>query len=129
LPPINGALEGMDKLCQEGYELVIITSRAPRYEAVTKRWFDRHFPTVKIEFTMGRNNPYAGGNGRLHKPQAAEKAGVNCLVEDNEGEFHHWDSDLVTPICYAQPWNVDLVTTHPQILRTEWPGILEFILK
>lgn len=127
LPPFSQAIESLT-LLSDRYEIAIITSRKSELEDATRLWFARHFPNVDIHYSIGRNNPFAGGDGRLYKPQVAEMIGAICLIEDNEQEFIHWDSDIVKPICFAQPWNRCLAETHPHIPRLNWPEIIELLL-
>ncbi|MDO8649865.1 MAG: hypothetical protein Q7K33_00945 [Candidatus Berkelbacteria bacterium] len=127
LQPIDGALESLAVLSSR-YDIAIVTSRKRELETVTRDWFEKSFPQASIHFAMGRNNPYAGADGRLYKPQVAELIGAIALVEDNEEEFVHWDSSSVEPICFAHPWNECLIETHPHILRLRWPQIMERFL-
>lgn len=110
------------------YDISIVTSRKPDLELVTQQWFERNFPPASIYFSLGRNNPYAGGNSRLHKPQVCEQIGAICMFEDNEQEFQHWDSNIVEPIIFPQPWNECLVESHPHISRLNWAQIRERFL-
>lgn len=127
LKPIEGAIESL-RLLLPLYDIAIVTSRKKELENVTTEWFEKNFPAASIHFAMGRHNPYAGADGRLHKPQVAEQIGAIALVEDNEQEFIYWDSDKVEPICFAHPWNECLIQTHPHIPRLRWPQILELFL-
>lgn len=120
---IEGAIDGLQKL-QIIYDIAVITSRKPSLESVTKEWFEQHFPSIPIYFSLGKNNPYGAVGERMSKPRLAEKIGAICLIEDNEHEFIHWDSMTVEPICYAHPWNACLVETHPHIPRLNWPEIV-----
>ncbi len=129
LQPIDGALDGLGIL-KNHYQIAIITSRSPHYEEITYQWFKHNSPVEAIHFSLGRNNPYAGHDGRKHKPQIAEQIGALCLIEDNEEEFIHWDAPTVQPICFAQPWNECLVESHPKILRLNgWSEITDLLLK
>jgi hypothetical protein len=124
LPAITGALQSL-AILNTRYDIMIVTSRKDFWKRATDVWFGRNFPHVTIYYALGRNNPFAGGDERLFKPQVAEQIGALCLVEDNEQEFLHWDSSIVKPICFAQPWNKSITTTHPHILRLDWQGIID----
>lgn len=124
LPAVEGALESLTTLATR-YDLAVVTSRKVVWQQATEIWFSQNFPQISIHYAIGRNNPFAGGSDRLHKPQVAEQIGALALVEDNEQEFLHWDSSVVEPICFAQPWNRCLATTHPHILRLDWQGIVD----
>jgi hypothetical protein len=123
LPPVDQAIESLTRL-KEKYDIAIITGRKMEWENSTKIWFNKHFPHVTIYHATGRHNPFGGLTG-MNKPQIAEQIGALCMVEDNEFEFVHWDSNLVEPICFAQPWNRSLRETHPTVLRMGWPEILD----
>lgn len=127
LQPMEGAMEHIERIRQH-YEIVAITARKPELMADTKEWFAKHLPEIEIHFAIGRNNRFGGKDERLHKTRMAEIIGATCLIDDNEHEFLHWDSELVKPICFAQPWNEGLAETHPHIPRLKWPEITELLL-
>lgn len=127
LQPVDEALESLELLSAR-YRNIIITSRRPHLEAVTRERFTQCPQVSGVYFALGRNNPFAGGDGRLHKPDLAEQLGALAMIEDSEEEFIHWSSDKVEPICFAHPWNECLIETHPHIPRLNWPQIVERFL-
>lgn len=44
VPPIDGALEGVQRLRDLGYRLVIVTARQKREMERAQRWIEGHFP-------------------------------------------------------------------------------------
>jgi len=127
MPPIQEALEAIADLSVE-WQTTFITARKPDLESGTWVWRGNYFPETDLHFAIGRNNVYGGQKDRLHKPQVAERIGAIALIEDNEQEFLHWDSDKVEPIIFTQPWNESLVQSHPHIARLNWPQILDRFL-
>lgn len=129
LPAVEGAIDALTQL-HSRYNIAIITSRKPEWEEPTRIWLAREFPHfVDLHFSGGANNPFAGGANRLCKPRIAEAIKALCLVEDNEHEFTYWDSEIVEPICFPQPWNRSVITTHPHVARLDWAAILDRYMK
>jgi hypothetical protein len=124
---VEGAREHLD-LLGERYAPAVITSRKTDLEDRTIGFFGRQLPHIPLYFANGRNNPYGKGNGRPFKPQMAERIGAIALADDNEQEFLHWDSNIVKPICFAQPWNACIAESHPHILRATWPELTEYLM-
>lgn len=124
LPAVKGAIQSL-RILSSRYDLAIVTSRRVELQQVTDIWFKRNSPPVTIHYAIGRNNPFAGGSDRLYKPQVAEQIGALALIEDNEQEFLHWDSSIVEPICFDQPWNRCISHSHPHIPRLDWQGIVD----
>lgn len=125
LSMVEQAAESIELLAQD-YRLIIITSRPVSWQTATETWLGNHgLGELEVLYTNGHNNRLAGGAGRVTKQLAAEQAGAIALIEDNEYEFHVWNSTRVELICLAQPWNASLIETHSHIYRTDWPGIVE----
>jgi len=123
---IDGAKETLGKL-NNHYKIISITSRRPILELVTREFMNEHFPYINVYFAVGRNNLDQPVD-RKFKPEIAEELGAICLIDDNENEFIHWDSNAVQPIIYAQPWNEQLSKSHSHIPRLEWAGIKRHLL-
>jgi len=124
LPKIPGAIEAIKQLAQH-YEIIIITSRSEPYRHATHRWFKEHLPGVPIHFSLGANNPYAGGEGRKTKLEIAKSLGARYFIDDNPYEFDGWQHDHVTAICFKQPWNAGV----KNVPRMDWAEIKNFLLK
>lgn len=125
LPEVPGSIEALTLLTPK-YNIEIITGRKDGLRNVTEEWIMKRLPFVsKIHFGLGRNNPLAGVGDRLSKARIAEGIHALCLVEDNDQELIYWDSDSVEPICFSQPWNIGLIESNPDIVRLDWPGIVD----
>ncbi len=108
---------------QTHFEVAIVTARIDEVFEETECWCARHLPGSTVFYGQGAGNAVAGGNGRAKKVDIATDIGAVCLVEDNPNEFFDWPESSVEPICYPQPWNKSLETSHPHIPRLTWPEI------
>ena len=112
---------------EKHYKIISITGRRPILEKVTTEFLRMHVPFIKVYFAAGRNNLDIPKD-RTSKTMLAEEHGARFLIEDNEHEFIHWDSEKVKPIIFAQPWNKILEKTHPHIPRLQWKGIKKHLM-
>ena len=126
-PPINGFVESV-AILKGRYNFAVITGRVELYREATMAFFDKYLPRAPVYFSSPTKNPFGGGNGRLSKMESAKQINAAYFIEDNESEFHDWDSRIALPICYAQPWNRSLEKTHPHIPRLVWPEITRLLL-
>ena len=46
--PVPGALEGLRKLQEMGYQLVLVTARHVTEEDNTKLWLDHYYPSERL---------------------------------------------------------------------------------
>lgn len=124
LPALKAAIDTINELSKK-FDFVIITSRSETYREATFTWFNKHLPGIKIYFSHGANNPYAGGKGRKTKLEIAKSLGARYFIEDNPYEFDGWEHDHVIPICFKQPWNKHV----KNVRRMDWGQIKDFLLK
>jgi len=121
---IDDALKSIELLRQH-YLFSIITSRSDSHHQDTVAYLEEVSKGLDLHYGIGANNPYVEDHGRKSKEQIAEQIGAFCLIEDNPAEFIAWKSNIVVPLCFAQPWNASLSEEFP---RLEWSDLLEIFL-
>lgn len=79
LPPIKGALKGLQKL-KEKYELVIVTARDKRAVELTHQSLEEHYPNIfsDVHFT-----PLWGNGEKVTKAKICTEIGASYLIDDN----------------------------------------------
>ncbi|KAI0803115.1 hypothetical protein BC629DRAFT_1491838 [Irpex lacteus] len=86
--PIPGALEGLQKLKQLGYRLVIVTARQRRELDRSAQWIEKHYPgifedmicTGQSQETLAEDNLFVT---KLSKADICVKLGAKFLVDDS----------------------------------------------
>ncbi|KAI0706061.1 hypothetical protein BC835DRAFT_1311935 [Cytidiella melzeri] len=86
--PIPGALEGLAKLKELGYRLVIVTARQRRELHRSARWVETHYPNIfddmictgQSQETLGDANQFVT---KLSKADICAKLGAKFLVDDS----------------------------------------------
>jgi len=75
--PIAGAVDAVAMLADE-YEVVLVTSRNPRWKTETKRWVDMHFKSLTSELYFVHELSDDKTKGYL-----CSDLGVSALIDDN----------------------------------------------
>ncbi len=127
MPIIAGSTEAL-QLIQTEFELVFLTAAQEHLVEVRTELLTRTFPGSTVHFTNGHGTILDHNSKRVSKLEKALELGAVCMVDDNPHEAEAWDTDQVQLICFAQPWNASILTTHPHIPRLDWPGILALLL-
>lgn len=99
LKPISGAIETLDKLNQEGYEIHILTCpQSNRYCYFEKiMWVQKYLPFVNIE-----TNFHATGNKGLFAKEN------RILIDDNIKYLNQWSNNGGISIAFGKyGWNED----------------------
>ena len=79
LAPVSGALSALEQL-KSAYELVVISGRAQKVEALSRRWLERHYTRI---FSNIKFIELWGKDRTVTKAQVCKKLGVNVLVDDS----------------------------------------------
>lgn len=113
---VAGAKIALGQLSQH-FQIVWITARPKSIQAVTRNWCRQHFPNSRVLFAnpAGEKSLVRPGEKRRTKVELAEEIKAHYLIEDNPHEFAAWDHPTIQPVCFACPWNSDLVQSHPHI--------------
>jgi 5'(3')-deoxyribonucleotidase len=105
IPPQPGAVKVLQKLARE-YELVVITARAPEWEAQTHVWLQMHFPGVfkEVHFAGNRHDPIQKSKGDM-----CVEAGAAYLIDDNPEHAVSAEAKGVQVILFGEyGWQIDV---------------------
>ena len=104
IKPVKGAIEGINKLLEKGYELEIITARPPYYREITVEWVEKHFPEKfkQIHFAF---NPFNKNSERLTKAQICKQIGAEVLIDDNLVNALDCAENGIMVYLMNAPWN------------------------
>ncbi|KAI0080025.1 hypothetical protein K474DRAFT_1658267 [Panus rudis PR-1116 ss-1] len=88
VPPVEGAPEGVKKLRELGFRLVVVTARQEREMERGKKWLAQHFPglidgivcTGQSQETLGDNEVLLT---KLPKAEVCHKLGAKLLIDDS----------------------------------------------
>jgi len=112
--PIEGALEGVLRLKELGYKLVVVTARHLRERERSLKWIEKHYPGVfetvvctgQSQETTFDENP--GVTTKLTKAMVCKEINALCLIDDSlENAFACATSVHPTPTLLfgAYEWN------------------------
>lgn len=111
LKPIDGAIEGMKKLIDDGHDVIIVTA-VPRHAAIA---YDR-----KLEW-LRKNMPFFPLNNFIAAQRKDLVAG-DLLIDDNADNLKTFGSNS---IAFDRPWNRD----HYGLRVKNWAELLQLIEK
>ena len=108
IPPIAGAIDGVQELLDEGHELFVVSDRAPHMGLWLSSWLAMHGLTLPV-FTTSRKGPT--------KLDMIRELELEVVIED--APHHARDmaaSGLVQAVMLLdKPWNHDVV--HRRVIR------------
>ncbi len=100
-PLLPGAREGVEWLHRAGHRLFIVTGRLRRDRDVTERWMEDKGLSAFFHEIVDRD----GTDAPLHKRRAAERLGLDVLLED-EYEIALAAAELpMRVLLFDRPWN------------------------
>ncbi len=102
LQPINGAVNGVQKLCRWGTELYVVTNRIILRQGLTEEWLERWFGKAikSIFYTSSK-----GYDGRPTKGDLCRREGIDRFVEDVDYNIKQLRAAGIQTLVYDQPWN------------------------
>lgn len=122
--PVDGAIEGVQKLLDEGHELTVVTDRSPRIQEVTRAWLDKHGLTnLPVVFTRNKDvRTYQ--EAMRTKAQVAWSRRLTHVVEDAP----HHSLGLAERPYIEKVWLLDKPynrhVEHPKIARiSSWKEV------
>lgn len=119
IPPVEGAIEGVQSLLEAGHTGMVVSDRPPVLFEVTRDWLDRQgLDTVRLLFTRHKHSK-SGDHKGLTKNQAAYLYKLTHVVEDAP---HHGmalaNREYVQRVFLLEaPYNKGVY--HPKITRIE----------
>lgn len=81
IKPIEGAREGVQKLLDSGFRLVVVTSRQTVIERQTKQWIDANFPNMFSDIRFG--NIWSATGTKTSKPDLCRQVGASFMIDDS----------------------------------------------
>ncbi|EIN13376.1 hypothetical protein PUNSTDRAFT_117170 [Punctularia strigosozonata HHB-11173 SS5] len=87
--PVLGAAEGLQKLKDMGYRLVVVTARERAELPPTEEWLEKYFPDVFHDIVCtGSSFTFVGEGGhqittKMSKVQACQDLGAQVLIDDS----------------------------------------------
>lgn len=81
--PMPHAIDAMQRMIEEGEQMMIVSDRPPSLFEVTRDWLDRQgLDTIRLLFTKHKHSKSGDVKGALTKLQAAYLYKLNYVVED-----------------------------------------------
>ncbi|MDD2565984.1 MAG: HAD hydrolase-like protein [Candidatus Gracilibacteria bacterium] len=120
--PIEGSIEGINKIKNLGYDIVLITARWESLQDYTLEWLDKYFPKnsfKEVHFT----GVYHGSS--IPKSMICKKLGIKLIIEDNVHNCLELAEFNIKSYLFPRPWNLQIKTNNPHILRVDnWGQII-----
>lgn len=79
---VRGAVEGIGKLRNMGYELVIVTSRQLVIEQDTRKWISKHFGEDSFK-DIAFGNHWGLQGQKITKTELCQQLGASMLIDDS----------------------------------------------
>jgi 5' nucleotidase, deoxy (Pyrimidine), cytosolic type C protein (NT5C) len=125
VPPVPGAIEGCQRLLDQGEHLMIVSDRPPALFDVTRQWLDDHgLDMVRLLFTSHKASSMIPTKDSISKYQAAARYKLDHVVEDAP---HHAETFANKPWIervYLLDRPCNRKVDHPKIRRVHsWNDI------
>lgn len=115
MPVIEGSVESIAQLRQDGHTIVLATHRDPAMEKYTRQWLaERGFGYEELISTR------AIGKGNLE---------AEILVDDNPDNVINFATKQRSGVLFTQPWNESFQKpeSHRLFRARDWSAVLEII--
>ena len=112
-------------ILSEHYNLIVITSRIPSWEQVTREWLKSHFGDVfkGIYFAKGRQEGFTKSKGDICK-----EVGASWLIDDSPVHCASAADQGIKAILFGDyGWHHNAPTDLPRC--KDWPAVVEFFDK
>jgi len=136
LPPVNGSIEGIDRIIELGHRRVVITSRdEDRWGAITNRWINELMFPNRFEGIYHSNSWDSESIKSKSKGEICKNLMVDLMVEDCLRYAIECANAGVTTLLLDCPWNGQAemnylgVTSLPKeiIPVNGWEGIVQYV--
>jgi 5'(3')-deoxyribonucleotidase len=115
LEPIEGAVEGVRSLIQDGHEVMIVTAVprcAPQAYDGKMTWVRDHMPFFDVDDFMSVKKKY--------------RVDADVLVDDGTHNLNAWTDSKRIAVAFDRPWNRDARTPYR---ARDWKELLEVIAR
>jgi 5'(3')-deoxyribonucleotidase len=124
VPLLAGASFAIKEL-QKQYSVVLITSRTPLMEPVTRRWIDEHFAGLDIQLYFAKNPKNAVGPAKT-KGQLCKELGAFLLIDDNVDHCQSVLDERLEAVLFGDyGWQTGL--PKGAVRCNDWPAVLEYM--
>ena len=129
IEPVPYAVEGIQKLREQGHELVVVTARAELFKEPTTRWLDQYF---KYQFRgvrfANKGAPFDKNVDCIkNKIRICEEEGIEIMIEDNPKYLGACTQAGLRGILLNYPWNLNEETPINTIRVNSWREIPQYI--
>ena len=122
IKPIKGAVEGINKLAENGHSIYFITAR-DQYNSVDKdtfNWLNKNKFVFTLLITHSPN-----------KNKVLKKLDIPILIDDNPNEVKRCSNSGIECLLIDQPWNKDLNHNIYDFTRfkgkNKWKKIVKYL--
>lgn len=126
IPPLEGAVENVGLLADNGFNIFTITARPEQIYRHTREWLEAHFPGKFKEKLFSRSYE---GNARFvrDKPALCKDYGIGTIVEDNLDNALACYRAGINVILFNQPWNIKTRVPSGIARADNWREVYEII--
>lgn len=125
--PVEGAVEGIQRLLELGHEAMIVSDRPTSLFEVTRDWLDKNgLDMIRLLFTRHKHSMNVGSD-HLTKQQAAYLYKLKVVIEDgpHHAELFATKDHIDDVYLLDYPYNRH-VMDHPKIARVDgWNALIE----
>jgi uncharacterized HAD superfamily protein len=121
LNPVKGAVDGLKKLIEMGFDLHLVTARPQIIEEETRKWLSVHFKDIylPIHFT----HPGTGNSHHLKKSEICKEIGAEILIDDHMENALDCAENGIKVFLMDAPWN-QTEDLPPNVVRVKsWKDI------
>ncbi|MEM4259263.1 MAG: hypothetical protein QXS38_00675 [Candidatus Pacearchaeota archaeon] len=121
LSPIDGAVDGINRLVKENNSIFVVTARHERLFDITKMQIKMHFRTIENAPCYFGKNVYTG-HGTDTKIDLCRKLKLHYLIEDSP-EYTRECSEYAPVLLMRQPWNVEIQPERRIFVVNGWRDV------
>jgi uncharacterized HAD superfamily protein len=124
VPLLAGASFAIRELAKQ-FRIVLITSRNPLLEAITRKWLDEHFEGLDVELYFAKNPKNISGSSKT-KGQLCKELGAFLLIDDNVDHCQSMlDEGLEAVLFGTYGWQP--YVPEGAIRCNDWPAVVEYM--
>ena len=129
LYPVNGAVEGIARLKQNGIILEAITARPEILREITHKQLDKYFSNSfeKIHI-MDLSSKENLGRGK-GKHEICLERGIEVMIDDRPETVKDCAKAGIQGILYEQPWNRNTPNQFNVTKASSWKDIVDFLIE
>ena len=119
MPPVEGAIESVTELLDDGHTIALVSDRPPHMGLWLKDWLRQHRLPIPVHTTSRSKGPT--------KLEVIRKLGLQIVIEDAP---HHAIEMSASPdvegvFMLDKPWNRDVVTNQKLGRCSDWNHVMD----